>query len=81
LAFALWGFGLARVEAGQVAVIDCLTPVFGLVAAVLVGERLLPLQAAGGLLILTGVWIATATGLRLFTVRQGAAREPAAVPG
>jgi drug/metabolite transporter (DMT)-like permease len=61
LAFALWGFALARIEAGQAAVIDCLTPLFGLTAAVLLGERLVPLQVAGGVLILCGVWIAAAT--------------------
>jgi len=81
LAFALWGFGLTRIEAGQVAVIDCLTPVFGLAAAVLLGERLVPLQMAGGVLILIGAWIATPTGLRHAAQRSVATvPELAAVP-
>jgi O-acetylserine/cysteine efflux transporter len=48
-AFALWGYGLARLEAGRVAAVGMLLPLSGVAAAALVlGEPLLPLQLAGG---------------------------------
>ena len=59
-AFALWGYGLARLDAGRVAAVGTLLPLSGVAAAVLVlGEPLLPLQIAGGGLTLAGTWLAT----------------------
>jgi drug/metabolite transporter (DMT)-like permease len=60
LAFALWGYGLRHIEAGQAAIFANLTPLVGVaVAAVLLGEAITPLQVAGGALILGGVWLVT----------------------
>jgi drug/metabolite transporter (DMT)-like permease len=59
-AFALWGYGLARLEAGRVAAVGMLLPLSGVAAAALVlGEPLLPLQLAGGGLTLAGSWFAS----------------------
>src|SRR5262249_809323 len=60
LAFMLWAHGLRHLEAGQAAVFANLNPLVGVaVAALFLGERVTPAQIGGGLLILTGVWLAT----------------------
>ena len=58
LAFVLWAHGLRYLEAGQAAVFANLTPIVGiLVAALLLGEAVSPVQLGGGFLILGGVWL------------------------
>jgi drug/metabolite transporter (DMT)-like permease len=60
LAFILWGYGLRHLPAGQAASFSNLNPFVGVIAAaVLLHEAIVPLQAAGGVLILGGVWLAT----------------------
>jgi drug/metabolite transporter (DMT)-like permease len=60
LAFVLWAHGLRHLEAGQAAIFANLNPLVGVaVAALFLGERVTPVQVGGGLLILTGVWLAT----------------------
>jgi drug/metabolite transporter (DMT)-like permease len=60
LAFALWGYGLRHVEAGQAAVFANLTPLVGVAGgALLLGEAVSPLQLAGGALIIGGVLLVT----------------------
>jgi drug/metabolite transporter (DMT)-like permease len=60
LAFVLWAYGLRHLEAGQAAIFANLNPLVGVaVAALFLGERITPIQLGGGLLILSGVWLAT----------------------
>jgi drug/metabolite transporter (DMT)-like permease len=60
LAFALCGYGLARLDAGQGAVFGNLKPLVGvLLAAVLLGESLTPGHLGGGALVLLGVLLAS----------------------
>ena len=59
-AYALWGYGLSKLEAGQAAVFNNLELVFGLLAATaFLGEAVAPGQLAGAGLVLAGVWLAT----------------------
>ena len=63
-AYALWGYGLSRLEAGQVALFNNLELVFGMVAAAaFLGEAITPGRLAGAALVLAGVWFATAQRL------------------
>ena len=60
LALALAAYGLARLEAGRVAVILNLEPVVGVgVAALLLGEPVTAGHLAGGGLIAAGAWLAS----------------------
>jgi len=60
LAFALWGYGLRHIEAGQAAIFANLTPLVGVASsAILLGETISPLQLAGGALIIGGVLLVT----------------------
>jgi drug/metabolite transporter (DMT)-like permease len=60
LAFLLWGYGLRHLAAGQAAAFANLNPLVGVaVAALLLGEPVSAAQIAGGVLILSGVWLAT----------------------
>ena len=59
-AYALWGYGLSRIEAGKVALFNNLELVSGLLAAaVFLGEAMTPVRLAGAGLVLAGVWFAT----------------------
>lgn len=59
LALLLWNLGIQRVGAGRTAVFTNLVPVFGVLTAwVALGDRLTPMQLAGGGLSLLGVWVA-----------------------
>ena len=58
-AYALWGYGLSRLPAGQVALLGNLELLFGLMVAALLGEAFSPVQVAGGAAILAGIWLAT----------------------
>lgn len=59
LPFVLWGYALARLEACQVAVLGNLELLFAVAfAALLLREPLPPVHAAGGTLIVAGVWLA-----------------------
>jgi drug/metabolite transporter (DMT)-like permease len=61
-AYALWGYGLSKLPAGQVALLSNLELVCGLiVAAVLAGEAFTPLQVGGAALVLAGIWFGTAS--------------------
>jgi drug/metabolite transporter (DMT)-like permease len=78
LAFILWAYGLRHLEAGQAAVFANLNPLVGvIVAALFLGESLAPTQIAGGLLILTGVWLASQ---RSVGARADAPAAPASGP-
>lgn len=58
LAFVLWAFGLRHLEAGQAAIFANLNPLVGVIAAAMVlGEPVSSTQLAGGVLILSGVWL------------------------
>jgi len=60
LAYAFWNNGVRRVGPPRAAMFIYLTPVFAAgLASVFLGERLRPFHAAGGLLILAGLWLAT----------------------
>jgi drug/metabolite transporter (DMT)-like permease len=62
VAFVLWGYGLARLEARQVAAGGTLLPVSGVAAAALcLGEPLGAQHVAGAALVLLGIWL-IATG-------------------
>jgi drug/metabolite transporter (DMT)-like permease len=64
LSYLLWNRGLRALQPAQVAVYIYLVPVFGvLTAAVVLGDRLTPWAALGGLTILAGV-IVTNLGAR-----------------
>jgi drug/metabolite transporter (DMT)-like permease len=59
-AFALWGYGLSHLAAGQVALLSNLELVCGIVvAAGLAGEAFAPLQIGGAALVLAGIWYGT----------------------
>jgi len=61
VAFVLWGYGLARLEASRVAAVGILLPVSGLAAVALcLGEPLGVHQLAGAVLVLLGIRLATA---------------------
>jgi drug/metabolite transporter (DMT)-like permease len=55
----LWAKGVQVLEASTATTFVNLMPVIGLLIALLAGDRLAPLQAAGGLLALAGVWLST----------------------
>ncbi len=59
LTYALWGYALRHIEAGQAATFDTLIPVVGVVAAVLV-LREVPLvwHLVGGAIVVAAVWLA-----------------------
>jgi drug/metabolite transporter (DMT)-like permease len=60
LAFTFWNYGTRRVGPPRAAMFMYLIPVFAaLLAWLLLGERLEAYHAAGGLLILAGLWLAT----------------------
>jgi drug/metabolite transporter (DMT)-like permease len=58
-AYALWGYGLSHLPAGQVALLGNLELLAGVAVAGLRGEVFLPVQGLGGALILAGLWLAT----------------------
>lgn len=59
LGFLLWAYGLSRLEAGRAAVFANLTPLVGvMLAVVILGEPLSSAHILGSVLILGGVWIA-----------------------
>jgi drug/metabolite transporter (DMT)-like permease len=59
-AYALWGYGLSHLPAGQVALLSNLELVCGIVvAAGLAGEAFTPLQIGGAALVLAGIWYGT----------------------
>ena len=69
LGFVLWAYGLRHLEAGRAAVFANLTPLVGvLLAVVALGEPLSSFHLVGSVLILGGVWIA---------VRPSTAASPA----
>jgi len=56
VAYFIWNASVQRVGATRTAIYMCLTPlVAAVVAWATLGERLVPLQGAGAVLILTGV--------------------------
>ena len=58
LAYGLWNHLIMRHGAGRIAPFSLMVPIFGIVAASLVlGERFVPLDAVGALLILAGLLI------------------------
>jgi drug/metabolite transporter (DMT)-like permease len=84
-AYGLWGYGLSRLEAGQVAIAGNLMFVFGLVAAALVlGEVPTPSRLLGAALILAGVCLAAVERPRQTAaspaVSAGASAAGAAAP-
>jgi drug/metabolite transporter (DMT)-like permease len=83
LALYLWNLGIQRVGVARTAVFTNLVPVFGvLVAWLVLGDRLAPVQVAGGALSLLGVWICQfrRPGPDAAQAVAGA-REPARRPG
>lgn len=59
VAFVLWGYGLARLDAGQVAAVGMLLPLSGVTAAALwLGEPLGVPQLVGAALVLLGIRLA-----------------------
>lgn len=85
-AYALWGYGLSHLPAGQVALLGNLELLFGIAFASLLGETFLPIQALGGALILAGLWLATTrrrtcfVGWRRRTARALGAAARCSVP-
>jgi drug/metabolite transporter (DMT)-like permease len=62
LAFFWWNLGIQRVGAGKTAIFSNLVPVFGvLLAWVVLGETLSPIQLAGVGLAVAGVWVCQRT--------------------
>jgi drug/metabolite transporter (DMT)-like permease len=62
-AFLCYNFGLTRIQASRASVFINGIPVVTAVAAwAVLGERLTPLQAWGGAMVLLGVWMANALG-------------------
>lgn len=60
LAFMLWAYGLRHMEAGQAAIFTNLNPLVGVIgASIVLDEAISWLQLAGGMLILSGVWLVT----------------------
>ena len=58
LAYVFWYDGLAVMPAAKVTAFQFLQPILGAVIAYIIsGERFTPFMAAGGALILTGVWL------------------------
>jgi drug/metabolite transporter (DMT)-like permease len=58
--YFLYNWSLAHLNAGQTANFVNLMPIVGLIIAVVfLGEPLVPLQLAGGAVVLAGVWLAT----------------------
>ncbi len=61
-AYALWGYGLSHLPAGQMALFSNLQLVCGMaLAAGMAGEVFIPLQLAGATLVLAGIWFGTTT--------------------
>ena len=59
-AYALWGYALSRLPAGQVGLLSNVQLVGGLVvAALLAGEAFTPGQLVGVVLVLAGIWFGT----------------------
>ena len=66
LAFFLWNYGISRLEASKAAVFTNLAPVFTVLGATaFLGERILPAQIIGGILVIGGVSLASATRSRV----------------
>jgi drug/metabolite transporter (DMT)-like permease len=62
LAFFWWNVGIQRVGAGKTAIFSNLVPIFGvLLAWVVLGETLGPIQLAGAALGIVGVWVCQRT--------------------
>jgi drug/metabolite transporter (DMT)-like permease len=58
--YFLYNWSLAHLNAGQTANFVNLMPIAGVVIAVVfLGEQVMPLQIAGGAVVLVGVWLAT----------------------
>ncbi|MFO7785791.1 MAG: DMT family transporter [Thermodesulfobacteriota bacterium] len=73
VAFLCYNYGLTRIEASRAAVFINGIPVVTAVAAwVILGERLTGVQAAGGAMVLLGVWVTNILG------RPGTAQATAA---
>ena len=80
-AYALWGYGLSHLPAGQVALLSNLELVCGIVvAAGLAGEAFTPLQIGGAALVLAGIWFGT-TSVTLLrpAIRRAGSLVPVAV--
>ncbi|MNG98321.1 putative amino-acid metabolite efflux pump [compost metagenome] len=72
LGYSLWGQLLSRYPAGKVAPFSLLVPVVGLSSsALLLGERLTPMQGWGALLVMAGLLI-NVFGPRLLAARIAA---------
>ncbi len=62
LAFFLWNYGISKLEAGKAAVFTNLVPVFTVLgAALFLGERIRREEIIGGMLVIAGVSLASAT--------------------
>ena len=60
LAYLLWGYSLRYLTATEAAIIGNLEVVIGLAAAsVVLGEPVVAMQVGGGVLVLTGAWLAS----------------------
>jgi drug/metabolite transporter (DMT)-like permease len=71
LGFVLFYEGVRAIGASRAAAFALLVPVFGVLSSVLVlGERLRPLLAVGGAIVVLGLWIVQSPG------RRGAAAVP-----
>ncbi len=58
VAYLIWNASVARVGSSRTAIYMCVTPVVAaLVAWAVLGERLVPLQGGGAVLIVLGVWL------------------------
>jgi drug/metabolite transporter (DMT)-like permease len=60
LTFYLWNLGLRSVDASVAGTFINLVPVLGFVFGIASGESIAPIQIVGGVVALSGVWIATA---------------------
>lgn len=59
LAFLWWNQGVAAIGAGRTSVFTYMVPIWALVlAAIILGERLVPGQILGGLVVVAGIWLA-----------------------
>jgi drug/metabolite transporter (DMT)-like permease len=75
LGFALWGYGLRHMDATPATVFANLNPVVGVaVAALVLGESVTAAQVIGGLLIISGVFIATCKPRQVLPRRARIAR-------
>lgn len=60
IAYIFWNYGIARIGADRASVFMNLVPLSAAFISFFTGEKITPIQIAGGLCILTGVAIATA---------------------